>query len=293
MTLDPPTITPEAPLDRDVPCQRCGYNLRGLPRSGRCPECGMPVEMSLNGDMLRYADPQWLSALVRGARMARISIYGLIASIPLLLVGWWPMSMFTSEPELALLAVFVLLLFITVLALLMAVIVFAAPNAAELPIESRFSARKVCRCCAVLAALIICGYLISLNYPALQIPLAGIAAAAVLALSAIAGTIAYWRYLRRISRRLGRSRLVHDADSTFCGFILSLLTLILSVMLSLFANERRFADCASLPAIIGVAVFGLLFLAATGAVVHELQHAQRHAAGASCATTQRENGQGR
>ncbi|MHC5024153.1 MAG: hypothetical protein ACYTGG_09610 [Planctomycetota bacterium] len=25
--------------DRDVPCPRCGYNLRGA-RSGRCPECG-------------------------------------------------------------------------------------------------------------------------------------------------------------------------------------------------------------------------------------------------------------
>ena len=27
-------------ISHDVPCHRCAYNLRGLPRDGRCPECG-------------------------------------------------------------------------------------------------------------------------------------------------------------------------------------------------------------------------------------------------------------
>jgi hypothetical protein len=31
------------PIDVDLPCAACGYNLRGLSVAGRCPECGAPV----------------------------------------------------------------------------------------------------------------------------------------------------------------------------------------------------------------------------------------------------------
>jgi len=37
-----PAVAPRA-IARDLPCRGCGYNLRGLFKSGRCPECGMPV----------------------------------------------------------------------------------------------------------------------------------------------------------------------------------------------------------------------------------------------------------
>jgi hypothetical protein len=33
------TATSELPVDQDIPCPLCGYNLRGLPEA-RCPECG-------------------------------------------------------------------------------------------------------------------------------------------------------------------------------------------------------------------------------------------------------------
>jgi len=32
--------------DRDEPCPRCGYNLRGL-QSARCPECGDPLRLKV------------------------------------------------------------------------------------------------------------------------------------------------------------------------------------------------------------------------------------------------------
>lgn len=53
-------------VGEEVPCSRCGYSLRGLAIVGRCPECGWPVEASLNGNLLRYADPAYLDTLQRG-----------------------------------------------------------------------------------------------------------------------------------------------------------------------------------------------------------------------------------
>ena len=34
----------EPRLESDWPCRICGYNLRGLHRGGRCPECGTGLE---------------------------------------------------------------------------------------------------------------------------------------------------------------------------------------------------------------------------------------------------------
>ena len=30
-------------IETDRACESCGYNLRGLPLGGRCPECGVPI----------------------------------------------------------------------------------------------------------------------------------------------------------------------------------------------------------------------------------------------------------
>ncbi|HEX8521994.1 MAG TPA: hypothetical protein VF669_07035 [Tepidisphaeraceae bacterium] len=50
----------------DLPCRRCGYNLRELGRSSNCPECGVAVAQSIRGDWLRFADPAWLRLLTYG-----------------------------------------------------------------------------------------------------------------------------------------------------------------------------------------------------------------------------------
>jgi hypothetical protein len=108
-----------APVDRDVACRKCGYNLRGLTTDGRCPECGTAVGFSLQGDLLRFCDPRWVETLRRGAGafVAAVVIffvvwmsflfsmrfevfrevsdflgYATIGGYVLALVGWWLMT---------------------------------------------------------------------------------------------------------------------------------------------------------------------------------------------------------
>lgn len=50
----------------DVPCLNCGYNLRGLSPSGNCPECGVPIARSLQGNLLVFSSPEYVASLNRG-----------------------------------------------------------------------------------------------------------------------------------------------------------------------------------------------------------------------------------
>ncbi len=53
-------------IDIYTPCRTCGYDLRGLDESGRCPECGRVIAESLADDLLRFADPEWLGTVAGG-----------------------------------------------------------------------------------------------------------------------------------------------------------------------------------------------------------------------------------
>lgn len=56
-------------LESHRPCIRCSYDLHGLPLSGNCPECGVPVERSLRGDLLQFADETYRGTLLRGVSL--------------------------------------------------------------------------------------------------------------------------------------------------------------------------------------------------------------------------------
>lgn len=63
---DPPVA---AVVGDDAPCHSCGYNLRGMAREAKCPECGALVEATLRGELLWHSDPAWLDRLAFGATM--------------------------------------------------------------------------------------------------------------------------------------------------------------------------------------------------------------------------------
>ena len=69
----------------DAPCRKCSYNVRGLLVSGRCPECGTPIGVSIHGDWIRFSHPDWVGKLYRGVRLiiwgVTVIVIGIIAGL--------------------------------------------------------------------------------------------------------------------------------------------------------------------------------------------------------------------
>jgi hypothetical protein len=82
-----------ATIDADVRCIRCGYNLRSLPKTHHCPECGDDVAPSIlafeiasaaEKPDLEFSDVRWLTSLRDGA------IAGLASVTLMVLIGIAP-----------------------------------------------------------------------------------------------------------------------------------------------------------------------------------------------------------
>src|SRR2546423_10227810 len=88
----------ESPLSQ--PCVRCGYDVRGHPEDGRCPECGLSVEWSNRRRAPEFFGVAWLARCAGAVR--------LILTTQLLLLACWVISIcndflhFTRVPFFAL-----------------------------------------------------------------------------------------------------------------------------------------------------------------------------------------------
>lgn len=89
----PPTMSTEpsgqAGTVRDgIRCIRCAYSLRGLSTTGACPECALPVAVSLeaveSGFLVEKSSPQYVRTLLSGTRFV---LFGILIQIVLLVVG--------------------------------------------------------------------------------------------------------------------------------------------------------------------------------------------------------------
>lgn len=82
------TTAPPAGVELDLPCYRCGYNVRGLAADGRCPECAAGVDETLRRDAAQRAgrpmpldesDPRWVRTLARGSALMLFGGAGMMA----------------------------------------------------------------------------------------------------------------------------------------------------------------------------------------------------------------------
>ena len=68
-------------VHEDVPCEGCGYVLRGLSVDARCPECNAPVAESLHEDRLRDIPQRRLEHLRRGMRFAELGLFAVMGGL--------------------------------------------------------------------------------------------------------------------------------------------------------------------------------------------------------------------
>ena len=77
----------------DLPCAACSYNLRGLAMSGACPECGRPVQVSLDAAASGFGSVRRIRRLRRGLAIWAVAraapAVGLIYFTCVTLAGAW------------------------------------------------------------------------------------------------------------------------------------------------------------------------------------------------------------
>ncbi len=67
----PPATTISANVPEASMCIVCRYNIAGLPITGKCPECGTPLQDSLRGFLLRFAPAGYRRRLALGGDLLR------------------------------------------------------------------------------------------------------------------------------------------------------------------------------------------------------------------------------
>lgn len=198
---------PAQPLTEDLRCTRCGYNLRGLTLDKLCPECATPIARSIHGNLLRYADPEWLDKLRLGAALMLWNI--LIGVVLGLAVG---LLMMVGLPQ-------VVVSIVSMLAGLLglwAMFLVTTPEPAIAFNEDPLTLRRVVRGCAVANFL---------GAAAEQTALVGglgtmvLVVGGVLVLIGLAAYIGQFIYFRRFARRIPDETLAKQTTVVMWGYV--------------------------------------------------------------------------
>jgi hypothetical protein len=267
MTSDAPTPAPPGVADgpggaftgadavvEDTPCRRCGYNLRGLPHAGLCPECATPVALSVASNLLRHADPEWLAKLVLGLRVTFWGgAIGLMAFLSRsCLVGRGLASALIDSAA--------------GLALVYGAWLITAPDPAAIDHDRYVAARKVTRVALAIGA---CGnFIVYFAPPSLLV--AVLAACAGVAISI--GEFTKLDCLRRLALRVPDERLARRARIVRWVFPAANLARVTASGLIAFSFLVRRRPPPFVPALVLTAVVALFGLLITYAVWLQFQY---------------------
>lgn len=238
----------------DLACKQCGHNLRTLGFAGVCTECGTPVEYSLHGYLLRYADPAWVRRVARGCML-------LIIAIALMVVGGmatsiWGMATAFSKgytpgtpphvdtARINFLAVFIFAP-LTVLLVAALVLITAREPSATLPPTDSAARVWLCRSLWLYVASCLFGWTISLA-PTTGLLL--ITPSELVALNAPIGMAVFtlmvvlaMRYFSQLMARMPRPGLVKFANICFWGVLIGGGLMTLGIILNVGSTAQALA----------------------------------------------------
>lgn len=243
----------------DQTCRRCGYNLRGLNREGRCPECGSPVGLSLQGDLLRFADPEWVARLARGSSfilngLAIAIIAGIVGALASVYVSSTPQ--FHNRSPLAEAAV-VGCMIVALLGLIVSyfgVWIMTSPDPTRIGEDLYATSRKLVRITLLIAVGNMFAQLVT---EALTLPeLAALLLSVLDMLAALAWIIwwlAYLSYLGKLALRIPDEKLRETSRFLFRAFLIAPPIWIIATIIALTADAGMSVGC-------GAAVFFIIML---------------------------------
>ena len=192
----------------DHSCIHCGYNLRGLGRDGRCPECFTPIGQSVHGNLLRYADAAWLDKLRFGTVLKlwhiglgiliimTAGLFPLEAMVVLAVVGggfglWASFVITTQEPRISLR-------------------------------EDPITWRKAVRVCATVGFVGFMGTVLQQAAKSGTLPLAVLVAAHALLVVGLVAMFGEFVYFRRFALRIPNPKLARSTRIVMWGSTISL-----------------------------------------------------------------------
>jgi hypothetical protein len=236
-------------IDEDTTCVRCGYNLRGLSVDGICPECGTAVGRSLQGDLLRFAPPEWVEKLASGMNWILAGIViGIFAAVLSVAAGMGRGRGGPGDYILHLLGIVGVIGYWRV----------ATPDPARIGTEPAISARSLVRFVTVFGYVV--GF-VQLGASRLN-PSLMFAALGATSLIGIVGFFADFIYARQLALRIPNHRLAAHARIVMWGLIASMGFMVISGIVGVLsvAGGSWGGGAAGLvmcPPMIGMLVFAI------------------------------------
>ena len=257
-----------------VECIDCGYDLHGLDEAGQCPECGTPINDSIRGNLLAYADREWLTQLRRGTEALRFAT-------ALAIIGT-VVQRFAAEAAIEAMGPRAFLISAGVFRMLVSLVwiggLFALtapePRRTELVHEDPVTLRRLMRTCAGIS-LIGAGLELVIHFAPESLWVEQLAVAVLLTWPmTVAAFVGVFLYYRRLAYRIPNKDLARQARVVMWGFVICYLVL-LAGAIGAWASNSRLVVLPMCGALVGLVVFVLWLLRLLSAFITAFSEAQQ------------------